>query len=466
MKLPPGPKIPLWLLGLQFEINPFGYLDAISQRYGDIVTIMSGSTPIVYISNPSGIKEIFTNTKEITASGVLNQDFAFITGNQGILQLDGLVHKNRRKLLMQAFHGARMQACGQGICELTEKMMSKQVIGKAFIAYPVIEDITFQVGIERVIGLYEGERYNKIKHLFASLLKLDRQSLIAKIISNIFQEKDLGKWSPQGYLLHLRRELFQLLFTEVEERRRQADFSSTDILGDLMLARDETGHALSNEEVRDLLISPIFASGDASGTAISWSLSWIHRLKDVQEKLLEELDSLPPNPDPMSIVALPYLSAVCNEILRIYPTQLFAFPRLVESTVEIMGYELHPGTILIGNIYSTHQREDLYPNPKEFQPERFLKKQFSPYEFLPFGGGSRVCIGANFALFEMKLILATILSHYQLELVSKRPERPKFAGLICSPASGVKMVMRSRRQKEVEGQRRWGADEKSCTAHF
>ncbi|MDZ8184119.1 MAG: cytochrome P450 [Nostoc sp. ChiSLP02] len=446
MKLPPGPKTPFWLLGLQFESNPFSYLDAIDKRYGDIVTIMSGYTPIVYISNPLGIKEIFTNTKEIIARGALNEDFAFITGNQGVLQLDGLIHKNRRKLLMQAFHGARMQACGQGICELTEKMMSKQLIGKPFVAYPVIEDITFKVGIERVIGLAEGERYNKIKDLFASLLKRDRQSLILKIISNLFGEKDLGSWSPQGYFLHLRGELFQLLLTEVEERRQQPNFSHTDILSDLLLARDEAGQALSNEEVRDLLISPIFASGDASGTAISWALYWIHRLKDVREKLLKEIDSLGENPDPMSIVTLPYLNAVCNEVLRVYPTQLFTFPRLVESPIQIMGYELHPGTIVIGNIYSTHQRDDLYPNPKEFQPERFLEKQFSPYEFLPFGGGSRVCIGANFALFEMKLILATILSRYQLELVSQRPERPKFAGLICSPASGVKMVMRSRRQ--------------------
>ncbi|MGV0102984.1 cytochrome P450 [Nostoc sp. DSM 114160] len=117
-----------------------------------------------------------------------------------------------------------------------------------------------------------------------------------------------------------------------------------------------------------------------------------------------------------------------------------------------MGYELNPGTILIANIYSTHQREDLYPNPKEFQPERFLEKQFSPYEFLPFGGGSRICIGGTFALFEMKLILATILANYELELVSQRPERPKYGGLICYPASGVKIVIRSLRQNQRQSQ--------------
>ncbi|MEH2354900.1 cytochrome P450 [Nostoc sp.] len=447
MKLPPGPKTPFWLLSLQFEADPFGYMDSMYKRYGDIVTLMFGSTPIVYVSSPLGIKEVFTNTKEIAARGELNQEFALMTGNQGVLQLDGLIHKNRRKLLMQGFHGARMQACARRICELTEKIISNQLVGKPFVAYPIVEDITLQVGIEVVMGLREGERYEKMKHLFSSALKI-RESLIDKI----FGQRDLGRWSSQGYRIQLRRELFQLLSAEIEERRSQADSSRTDMLSDLLFACDETGERLSDEEVRDLVLSPIFAAGDASGTAISWALYWIHSIKDVRLRLLKELDSLGENPDPMSIVALPYLSAVCNEALRIYPTQLFAFPRLVESTVEVMGYELNPGTILTGNIYCTHQREDLYPEPKKFKPERFLEKQFSPYEFLPFGGGSRVCIGGTFALFEMKLILATILSNYQLELVSKRPERPKFGGLICYPASGVKMVMHGRRQHQEQSQ--------------
>lgn len=447
MQLPPGPKTPSWLIGLQFEANPFSYIDAISKRYGDIITLMFGSTPIIYISNPSGIKEIFTNTKKISASGELNRDFVLMTGKQGVLQLDGSIHKNRRKLLMQTFHGARMQACGQHICELTEKIIGQQTVGKPFVAYPTVEDITLKVGIEVVLGLDKGELHDKIKHLFICVLRYG-QSRIDKILLNIFGERDLGRWSPQGYLLHIRQQLFQLLLTEVEKRRQQLDFSRTDMLTDLILAEDERGKPLNNEEVRDLLLSPIFAAGDASGTAIAWALYWIHRLPDVRSRLLEELDSLGDNPDPMSIFALPYLDAVCNEVLRIYPTQLFAFPRLVESTVEVMDYKLNPGTVLIANIYSTHQRQDLYPEPKEFQPERFLEKKFSPYEFLPFGGGSRVCIGATFALFEMKLILATILSHYELELVSQRPERPKYGGLICYPASGVKMIMRGLRQRQ------------------
>lgn len=448
IKSPPGPNTPSWLLNLQFEADPFSYMDRISQRYGDIVSVMYDSTPLVYVSHPSGIKQIFNNTKEIAARGALNRSFALLTGNQGILQLDGLQHKHRRKLLMSAFHGTRMQACGQRICELTEKIMSQQAIAKPFVAYPTIEDITLSVGIEVVMGLREGERHNKIKHLFASLFKHELSPLFELLKKLFFWGLDLGRSSPRSHLLQLRQELFQLLSAEVEERRHQADHSRTDILSELVLACDETGEPMTNEEIRDLLISPLGAAQGASATAIAWSLYWIHSLPTVHKRLLAEIDSLGNNPDPMSIVTLPYLSAVCNEALRIYPTQLFAFPRLVESPVEVMGYELNPGTILIANIYSTHQREDLYPSPEQFQPERFLEKQFSPYEFLPFGGGTRSCLGGAFALFEMKLVLATILSRYQLKLVSKQPERPKFGGLLCYPANGVKMLILGQRQHQ------------------
>ncbi|MHC5728659.1 MAG: cytochrome P450, partial [Nostoc sp.] len=184
MNLPAGPKTPNWLLNQQFQADPFGYMDAVYKRYGDIVTIMSDSTPIVHVSNPSGIKQIFTNTKEIIARGALNSNFAGGTGNQGVLQLDGFRHKHRRKLLMQAFHGERMQACGRRICELTEKIMSQQAIGKPFIAYPTIEDITLWVGIEVVMGLREGERYDKIKHLFASIMKY-QQSPLYEIVTQL-----------------------------------------------------------------------------------------------------------------------------------------------------------------------------------------------------------------------------------------------------------------------------------------
>jgi len=445
MSLPPGPKTSPWLLRMKFNANPFGYMDALTQLYGDVVTISADSTPVVYVSNPQGIKEFFSNPQTVVARGALNRGFIFTTGQRGVLQLDGLTHKNRRKLLMQSFHGVRMQACGHRICELTVNTMEQQLGRTSFVACPTMEDITFQISIEVVLGLSPGERNHRIKYLLTTLLKSD-SSLLRKILRKVLGDRSLGRWRPQENRLQLREELFQLLLDEVRERRQQPDTLGPNMLSDLLCACDETGHSLSNEEIRDLLLSPMFAAGDASGTAISWGLYWIHHIPAVRDRILQELDGLGENPDPMSIIALPYLSAVCNEVLRIYPTQLFTFPRLVEAPFQFMGYELSPGTILIGNIYSTHQREDLYPNPKVFKPERFLHRQFSPFEFLPFGGGTRGCIGGAFALYEMKLVLATILSRYQLSLLRNKPEKPRFGGLICYPTSGIEMTVRAWRQ--------------------
>ena len=397
MNLPSGPKAPIWLQYLKISTNPIGYMDNLAKRYGDIFTITFGSTPVLFVSNPQGIEQIFTNTKQIPALGELNEDMALITGNQGILQLDGLRHKHRRQLMMPAFHGARLRSYGERICELTEEIIGQHSIGKVFVAYSSIEDITLQVSLQLVLGLSEGERYERLRKLLPSIINLMRTPLVQAANILPFLQRDLGRWSPWGKLLHLRQELYQLLEEVVKERRQQADISRSDILSDLMSARDEAGEMMTDEELRDLVISPLFAAQDASATAIAWALYWIHHLPTVRDRLLDELDRLGNSPDPMSIIGLPYLTAVCNETLRIYPTQLFTFARLVEAPIELMGYQLSPGTLLRVNICLTHRREDLYPEPHKFKPERFLERKFSAYEFLPFGGGTRTCIGAALA---------------------------------------------------------------------
>ena len=160
---------------------------------------------------------------------------------------------------------------------------------------------------------------------------------------------------------------------------------------------------------------------------------------------LQELDSLGQEADPLDIARLPYLTAVCHETLRIYPVAVLTVPRAVKEPVELMGYQLQPGTQVFGCIYLTHHRQDLYPQSHQFKPERFLERKFSPYEFLPFGGGTRRCIGEALALFEMKLVLAKIVSQYQLTLEQQQPERPQRRGATLAPSTGVRLIMQSRR---------------------
>ncbi|MEH1791660.1 MULTISPECIES: cytochrome P450 [unclassified Nostoc] len=440
MKLPDGPKTSPRLLN-QFETDPLAFMDAMGDRYGDIFTIMSDSIPLVIISNPEGMKQIFTNAKEITASGKLNQGGESIVGKNGLLALDGLRHRNRRKLLMSPMRETQTQEYGQHICRVTEKVMNQLTLGKSFLAYPTMQKITLEVVLPSLFGLHQGERYEQFRQLFSNLISYARSGWLDISLSYPFLKRDLGRWSPWGYWLHLQQQFDRLLHTEIEERHQQVNPLRTDVLSELVLACDEMGQPMTYEYIRDLFPSLLFGGQDASATAISWSLYWIHSVPGIRDRLLEELDSLGESPEPGKIIKLPYLSAVCNESLRIYPTQVVTFPRLVESPIEVMDYKLDSGTVVRGCIYLTHQREDLYPQPKQFRPERFLEKEYSPYEFLPFGGGARRCPGELLALFEMKLVLATILSRYQLALAHKRVEKPKARGVNYPPASGLKMVM-------------------------
>jgi cytochrome P450 len=452
MNLPQGPKLPAWLLRMQFAADPLGFLDKMSQRYGDIFTIISDSTPLVFVGNPQGMKQIFTNTTEIIASGELNEEAAPLVGKNGLLLLDGLRHRSRRKLLMPPLHGNRIRAYGQQICDLTEKVMSQLPIGKSFLAYPTMQKITLEVILNTLFGLHEGERYEKFRQLLAKLMNYARSPFVEISLSFPFLQQDLGRWSPWGYFRYLWRQFDELLYAEISDRRQQANPSANDVLSELIFACNQTGELLTNEEIRDLFPSLLFGGRDASATAITWALYWVHRLPTVREQLLREIKSLGSSPDPMSIVELPYLDAVCNEILRIYPTQVVTFPRRVELPTKLMGYNLSPGTVIIGCIYLTHHNQDLYPQPQQFQPERFLGRQYSPYEFLPFGGGVRRCPGEALALFEMKLVLATILSHYQLALTNTQPEKPQPQGANYPPASGLKMVLCEIKQHQEQQQ--------------
>jgi cytochrome P450 len=251
----------------------------------------------------------------------------------------------------------------------------------------------------------------------------------------------------------MRQRLNELLVAEIQQRRVETQNLTSgrdDILSLLLAARDEAGQPMTDEELRDELLTLLFAGHETTASALAWALYWLDRLPEVKEKLLEEIDSLGSHPDPSAIAKLPYLNAVCCETLRIYPIAISPFPRILKVPMEIGGYQFQPGAILIISIYLTHQREDLYPQPKQFKPERFLERQFSPYEYLPFGGSNRRCIGAAFALFEMKLVLANILSNYDLTLASKRPVKPTRRGLTVAPPANLQAIVSKTRRRETE----------------
>lgn len=449
MKLPNTLKTPPFLQKLQWIADPVGYMERTAQQYPDIFSarIISFGDSLVFVNHPQAIQEILTNDrKKFAALGKPNRILQPLLGDYSVIMLEGDRHKRRRQVLMPPFHGERMRAYGQLICNLTEKVFSQLPMDKPFSARSATQDISLQVILEAVFGLYEGERCQQLKRLLASMADLFESPLTSSFLFLPFLQWDSGAWSPWGKFVRQRQQVDALLYAEIAERREQPNLERIDILSLLMSARDEAGQPMTDQELRDELMTLMFAGHETTATAMSWALYWTHHLPNVREKLLQELNTLS-DLDPMSIFRLPYLTAVCNETLRIHPVAMLTFPRVVQEPVELLGHHLQPGTPVVGCIYLVHQREDLYPNPKQFKPERFLNRQFSTYEFMPFGGGVRRCIGEVLAQFEMKLVLATILSRYQLKLAKQEPERLQRRGVTLAPASGVKMVLTGQRSR-------------------
>jgi cytochrome P450 len=451
MKLPDGPSDPLLIRRLRtfhWILRPLEVLEDLTKRYGETFVVSKNTSPlVVYFSNPKAIQQIFTADPELFEIGSGNDILLPLLGEHSMILLDGDRHQRQRRLLMPPFHGDRMRTYGQLICSITKQAIAQWKVGEPFLVRASMQEISLRVILSAIFGLHEGERFDQLRQLLTLMLDSLSSPLSSTLLFFPSLQKDWGPLSPWGRFLRLKQQVDRLIYAEIQARREQADPNRDDILTLLLGARDQAGQPMTDEELHDELLTLLFAGHETTASALAWALYWIDHLPEVQDKLLYELNTLPPDTDPSAIARLPYLSAVCSETLRIYPIALTPFPRILKSPMEIMGYQLEPGTILLVSTYLTHQREDIYPEPKHFKPQRFLQRQFSPYEFLPFGGSNRRCIGLAFAQFEMKLVLATILSHYELKLASSRPIKPTRRGLTLAPPGNMRMVL-----KGVRGQ--------------
>jgi len=448
MKLPDGPRTPSFVQLIQWIATPLEVLETCAQRYGEFFTLRLGEySPAVFISSPKAIQEIFTAQPDQFEVGKSNGILQPLVGDDSLVLLDGDRHQRQRRLLMPPFHGERMRTYGKLICDITEKVISQWAIGKSFSPRSFMQEISLRTILHAVFGLKEGQRYLELQQRFSSLLDVTASPLSSSLLFFPSLQQDLGSWSPWGSFLRQRQEIDKLIYAEIQERRQQPDSSRTDILTLLMAACDEAGKPLTDKELRDELMTLLFAGHETTATALAWALYWIHSLAEVRDKLLKEIDSLSDDSDPSVIARLPYLNAVCSETLRIYPVALITFGRIVKTPLKILDYHFEPGTLLAPCVYLTHHREDIYPEPKQFKPERFLERQFSAYEYLPFGGGNRRCIGMAFASFEMKLVLATILSHYELAITNNAQVKPVRRGVTLAPSNGKWLVATGQRQK-------------------
>ncbi len=441
MPLPAGPATHPALQLLQWVRDPLGVMERNATEFGGMFTLQwGGLKTIVMISDPEAA-QIALTSPSLIAPGEANEIARPLVGDRSVILMNGEQHQQRRKLLMPPFHGDRLISYGQIITKITDQVFAQITSQQLFNVRETMQEITLRVILQVVFGLHEGDRLELLKKRLVTRLEVSATKLGALFIFLPFLRQDWGEWSPWGRVMRKQRLCDELIYEEIRERRSHPDPERIDILNLLLATQDEEGNYLEDIDLRDELMTLLFAGHETTATALTWALYWVHKLPDVYAKLLAELQSLGDRPDPMAIFKLPYLTAVCNETLRLYPVGMTTFSRKVKTPVEISGQMLDTGTEVLTSIYLIHHREDLYPEPKKFRPERFLERQFSPYEFLPFGGGSRRCLGMALAQFEMKIILATILTNNKLSF--SNPELnllPVRRGALLAPEASFSML--------------------------
>jgi cytochrome P450 family 135 len=428
-ELPPS-RIPAVINGAGYAFDPVGYIRWFSRHHGPVTAPkFPGFGLIVSVADPELVRRVFAGDPATFHSGEASKPVLEPTvGSNSVLTLDERPHIRQRKLLLSPFHGENLRRWETTIREIVQRDIAQWPVGEPFALHDRARTVTLDVILRAVFGVREQSRLSQARQLvteFAS--RAHPISLFA------FMRRDLGPYSPWARFRRARQALDEFLYDEIARRRTEPDLAERDdVLSLLLCATDEDGEPMSPQELRDELVTVLAAGHETTATAVSWAFERLLRTPRVLVRLTRSL----PDGDE-------YLDATVRETLRVRPV-VTDVARLLTREIELGGYRIPAGAYVMPAIAAIHFREDLYPDPDEFRPERFLVRSPDPYTWIPFGGGVRRCIGASFAQFEMRLIIRTILEQARLRAASPRPERSKLRNVTAAPARGCRVVLERR----------------------
>jgi cytochrome P450 len=438
--LPPGPVAPPLLQAMRWVQWPLPFMDECAQRYGETFTLrLPAAPPIVMFSHPDAIKTIFTGDEEDLRAGEANYRLEPILGKHSLLILDGQEHLRERRLLQPPFHGDRMLAYGTVMRDIAAAAVERWPAGRPFALHPEMQSVTLDVILRTVFGLDEGPTKRELRAALLDLLTIgaNPQLLLAAQQGN-------GNGSGPARFFTARDRVDQQLFAEIAARRRADVSGRADILSLLVAATYEDGRPLEDRALRDELMTMLLAGHETTATALAWAVSHVLASVDVRDRLRDELRTAGPAPfDPQHVTRLEYLDAVCRETLRLTPIVPLVGRRLTRP-MTVGGVDLPAGVVASPCIYLAHRRPERWPEPDRFRPERFLESKPTPYEFLPFGGGVRRCLGMAFALVEMKIVLAEVLSRVELRAAPGYQVRVVRRSVTLAPSEGMPVIMERR----------------------
>ena len=428
-KLPPGPRAPRAVQTLAWWTRSVPLFERCRARYGKRFTLRLLQTPpFVHLSDPAEVKEVFRAPPDVLHPGEGAKALEPVVGANSVILLDESAHLSQRKLMLPAFHGERMEALTGLLEEVTEREVAAWPVGEPFELHPRLQALTLEVILRAVFGLDEGERLDQLRERLTRILEFGSHP--ASLIP-LLQRGRVWNEFVRG-----RAEVDSSLFELVDERRAAADGDERDdVLTMLLAARHDDGSPMSKQELRDELMTLLVAGHETTASELSWAFERLARTPRVVGELKAAVDSGDGDA---------YLTATAQETLRHRPVLPQAAPRLVTQPVEIGGFAYPEGICLAANSYLIHHDPAIYPDPYEFRPERFLDEPPGTYTWIPFGGGRRRCLGASFAMLEMKVVLRSVFARAEPVPTSGVTEGARRRSITLSPRRGATTVLRAR----------------------
>jgi cytochrome P450 family 135 len=442
--LPPGPRIPRLIQTAGFIVGGTRFLEACRRRYGDVVTLGTlFDSGFVMVFDPALVKEVFQGSNDQLHAGEANALLGPVLGERSVLLLDGAEHLRHRRLMLPTFHGERMRVWTAAMAEAADLEIDAWPVGEPFSMLRTMQAATLHVIIRVVFGYEPGPEAEELQRRLREMIDpvaRPRGLLLLQLLDRFgARNRAVSRFEAQ------RRAVDELVYAEIARRRSEPDLAErTDVFSALLLAEDENGERLTDREVRDELMTLLLAGHETTAVGLSWIFDLLLHTPGVHRRAAEGDDE--------------YLDAVVKEALRLRPV-IPAVGRVVRGQpFSLGGYQIPVGMEINPSIRIIHRRADLYPEPHRFRPERFLGPDApDTYTWIPFGGGTRRCLGASFALTEMRIILGRVLERCALRPADPELEDVMFRGITLAPKTGVQVIQdrppapARERAQELEG---------------
>ncbi len=431
-----------------FSINPYqtwllvnrpqSYTASLRKRYGEVVALFTplGTTFAIALT-PNSARQILSADPAVY-DAFWKEGFTGVAGSGSIWVLGKNEHRRERQLLSPAFHAQSFRGYGEVIREVTHQKIEQWQPGQTLRALDTTLGISLDIIMRLVFGAENGKFLDEGRRVLTALWRTMHPLFI------FFPALQRGWFPPWARYARAKNDFSKWVSGYLAERRARTN-TADDILGRMLAAHYEDGLPMRDEDIRDELITILLAGHETTATALAWALYDLGTCPDKLDKLRTELASLGVNPEPEVTAKAPYLTAVCNETLRLH-TLLPEIARELVLPLELSGRTLAPGDSVGVSVMAIHHDPDLYPEPDQYIPERFIDRTYSPFEFLPFGGGHRRCLGSGLSDYEMRIALAEIVTQWEFEPAGIEHEIRH--DIAMGPRNGVLLRIKGKRTSD------------------